>query len=57
LRTVRVSLQNGERTEIVLTWVFLRAWPTRYEFSPLEGKGKETLIEVLELAFERMLME
>jgi len=56
-RTVRISLQNEDRTEIVLTWIFLRAWPTRYEFSPLEGKGKETLIEVLELAFERMQME
>lgn len=56
-RTVTVHLQNEERTEVVLTWKFLRAWPTRYEFSPLEGKGKETLIEVLELAFERMEME
>jgi phage tail-like protein len=57
IRTVTVSLQNEERTEVVLTWKFLRAWPTRYEFSPLEGKGKETLIEILELAFERMEME
>lgn len=56
-RTVTVHLQNEERTEVVLTWKFLRAWPTRYEFSPLEGKGKETLIEILELAFERMEME
>ena len=56
-RTVRVSLQNEDRTEVVLRWIFLRAWPTRYEFSPLEGKGKETLVEVLELAFERMEME
>jgi phage tail-like protein len=56
-RTVTVHLQNEEHTEVVLTWKFLRAWPTRYEFSPLEGKGKETLIEILELAFERMEME
>jgi phage tail-like protein len=56
-RTVRVSLQDEEHTDIVMTWVFLRAWPTRYEFSPLEAKGKETLIEVLELAFERLEME
>ena len=56
-RTVTVLLQNEERTEVVLTWKFLRAWPTRYEFSPLEAKGKETLIEILELAFERMEME
>jgi phage tail-like protein len=56
-RTVRVSLQNEEHTDVVLTWIFHRAWPTRYEFSPLEAKGKETVIEVLELAFERMEME
>ena len=56
-RTVTVLLQNEERTAVVLTWKFLRAWPTRYEFSPLEAKGKETLIEILELAFERMEME
>jgi len=40
-----------------MSWKFLRAWPMRYAFSPLEGSGKETLIEVLELAFERMEME
>lgn len=56
-RTVTVQLQNEEHTDIVLTWKFLRAWPTRYEFSPLNGQGKDTLIETLELAFERMEME
>ena len=57
LRTVTVKLQNEEHSEIVLTWKFLRAWPTRYEFSQLNGQGKDTLIETLELAFERMEME
>ena len=56
-RTVVVHLQNEDRTEIVLTWKFLRAWPTRYEFSPLNAEGKDTLIEILEMAFERMEME
>ena len=56
-RTVTVLLQNEEHTAVVLTWKFMRAWPTRYEFSPLEAKGKDTLIEILELAFERMEME
>lgn len=56
-RSVTVQLQNEDHTDIVLTWKFLRAWPVRYEFSPLEAKGKETLIESLELAFERMEME
>jgi phage tail-like protein len=56
-RNVTVQLQNEEHTDIVLTWKFLRAWPVRYEFSPLEAKGKETLIEILEVAFERLEME
>ena len=56
-RTVTVQLQNEDHTEIVLVWKFMRAWPVRYEFSPLDAKGKETLIESLELAFERMEME
>ena len=41
-RTVTVSLQNEDHTQVVLTWKFLRAWPVRYEFSPLDAKGKET---------------
>jgi phage tail-like protein len=57
LRTVTVELQNEEHTAVVLTWKFLRAWPTRYEFSPLDAQGKDTLIEILELAFERLEME
>jgi len=56
-RTVTIQLQNEEHTDIVLTWKFLRAWPTRYEFSPLHAQGKDTLIETLELAFERLEME
>lgn len=56
-RNVTVQLQNEDHTDIVLTWKFIHAWPTRYEFSQLEAKGKETLVEILELAFERMEME
>lgn len=56
-RTVTVQLQNEDHTEIVMVWKFLRAWPVRYECSPLDAKGKETLIESLELAFERLEME
>ena len=40
-----------------MTWKFLRAWPTRYDFSCLDAQGKDTLSEILELAFERMEME
>jgi phage tail-like protein len=56
-RTVTVQLQNEEHTDIVMTWKFLRAWPTRYEFSPLNAQGKDSLIETLEVAFERLEME
>ncbi len=56
-RTVTVQLQNEDHTDVVFTWKFLRAWPMRYEFSPLEARGKETLLEILELAFERMEIE
>lgn len=56
-RNVTVQLQNEDRTEVVLTWKFLRAWPARYSFSPLEGKGNEALIETLELAFDTFEMD
>jgi phage tail-like protein len=56
-RTVTVQLQNEEHTDVVLTWKFLRAWPTKYEFSPLNAQGKDTLLETLEVAFERLEME
>jgi phage tail-like protein len=56
-RNVQVHLQNEDRTEVVLTWKFFRAWPVKYSFSPLNAQGKEVLIEELELAFERMEME
>lgn len=56
-RSVTVQLQNEDHTQPVLTWKFFRAWPVSYHFTPLEANGKETLIEILELAFERMEME
>ncbi len=56
-RTVTVQLQNEEHTDIVLTWKFLRAWPTKYEFSALNAQGKDIVIETLEIAFERLEME
>ena len=56
-RNVIIQLLNEDHSETVLTWRFLRAWPVKYAFSPLEAKGKESLVEVLELAFESMEME
>jgi phage tail-like protein len=56
-RTVTIQLQNEDHSAVVLTWKLLRAWPVRYKFSELNAKGNETLIESLELAFERLEME
>ncbi len=56
-RNVTIHLQNEERTDIVLTWTFRKAWPLRYSFSPLQAKGDDVLIERLELVFDRMEME
>ncbi len=56
-RHIAVMLQNEDRTNIVLTWKFKKAWPTKYSFSPLQAKGKDVLVETLELAFDRMDME
>ena len=57
LRNVSVMLQNEDRTQVVMTWRFRRAFPARYSFSLLQAKGKEVLIESLELAFDMMDME
>ena len=56
-RTVTIHLQNEDRTSVVMTWKLHRAWPVRYGFSELNATGHETLIESLELAFERLEME
>jgi phage tail-like protein len=54
LRNVTVSLLSEDRTATVFTWRFQNARPARYGFSHLAGGGDETVLEELELAFERM---
>lgn len=56
-RSVTVQLQNEDRTQIVLVWKLLRAWPAKYTGPHLCGKGNDVAIETLELAFERLEME
>lgn len=56
-RTVVIQLQNEDHTAVVMEWKLLRAWPVRMSFSPLQAKGKETLVESLELAFERLELQ
>ena len=57
LRTVTIRLQNEDHTAVVLSWKLLRARPVRLKWGPLNGKGKEVLVEYLELASERLEME
>jgi phage tail-like protein len=56
-RNVVVQLLDEDRTAVVLTWKFYRAMPANYQFAPLNALAGDTLIENLELAFERMEME
>ena len=56
-RTVTIQLQNEDHTAVVVTWKLIRARPVRLKWGPLNGKGKEVLIEYLELACERLEME
>lgn len=57
LRTVIVKLLNEDRTAAVLTWKFIRARPLSHRFSTLNARENETLVETLELGFERLEME
>jgi phage tail-like protein len=54
LRTVTITLLSEDRSAAVWTWRFTNARPARYGFSPLSAGGTETVLEELELAFERM---
>jgi len=56
-RTVVIHLQNEDRTQVVMTWKLLRAWPARYKSPDLNGKGQDVSIEELELAYERLEIE
>ena len=57
LRTVTIHLQNEDHSAIVQTWKLLRARLVRLKWGPLNGKGKETALEYVELACERLEME
>jgi phage tail-like protein len=48
---------NENRTDVVITWKLSNAYPANYSFSNLEAQGKKVLIEKLELAYERMVVE
>lgn len=56
-RTVRIHLQNEDRSAVVLTWKLLRARPVRLSWSTLMAASSEVAMESLELACERVELE
>ncbi|MEP7346104.1 MAG: phage tail protein [Gemmatimonadaceae bacterium] len=57
LRTVTIQLQSEDHTEVVQVWRLLRARLVRLKWGPLNGKGKDVVLESAELACERLEME
>ena len=55
-RTLLVQLQNEDHGEVVLTWKFPRARPVSHQFSPLNGLGDAPFMEILEVAFESLVL-
>ena len=56
-RTVTISLLSEDLSAVALTWKLLRAWPVKYSFGELNGKGTDVAMEELVLAYERLEME
>jgi phage tail-like protein len=50
-RNVRITLLDEARAP-VQRWTLRNAWPAKLEFSPLNARGNEVVIESLELAHE-----
>jgi phage tail-like protein len=56
-RTVVISLQNEDRTAIVMTWKLLRARIIKHTSGPLNAKGTDVAMEEMTLAYERLELE
>ena len=56
-RTVIVQLQNEDRTDVVMTWRLLGAFPVRHFCGPLHARATDVVIEELTLAVERVELE
>ena len=56
-RTVTISLQNEDLTDVVQTWRRLRARIIKHVSGPLNAKGTDVAMEELTLAYERLEME
>jgi phage tail-like protein len=57
VRTVRIQLQNEDRTAVVLAWTLRRARLVKHTSGPLNAKGTDVAMEEIVLAYERLDME
>jgi phage tail-like protein len=57
MRTVTISLQNEDHTQVVQTWKLLRARIIKHVSGPLNAKGTDVAMEELTIAYERLEME
>jgi phage tail-like protein len=57
VRTVRILLQNEDHSDVVVTWVLLRARIVKHTSGPFNAKGTDVAMEELTLAYERLEME
>jgi phage tail-like protein len=57
LRTVKVTLQNEDHTQPVVTWKLLRARIIKSTMGPFNAKGTDVAMEEMVVAYERLEME
>ncbi len=55
-RAVSIVLLD-EKREPVARWTLARAWPTKYDASPLNARSSEVALETLELVHEGLELE
>ena len=56
-RTVLIHLQNEDHTQVVQSWILLRARIIKHIRGPFNAKGTDVAMEELTLAYERLEME
>ena len=56
-RTITISLQNEDHTQIVQTWKLLRARIIKHISGPFNAKGTDVAMEELTISYERLEME
>lgn len=55
-RTVTIQLLSEDHTTVAIEWKLINARPVCYRFSPLNAQNDEIVVEIIELAFERLEM-